>query len=221
MSKKFSLKAILLVLMISFCTIISACSGGNKDYKINIYEDDIAYITLFAYSGKDESNWGLINLGHAFLSIENISNNPITIYNYELQPSENITVSTWSLTEHFGIWFNIESNYITTCNKYDGRYSITTGANLEDITKINDFMSNHDRWGILRNCSYFSLSLWNEIAEESEQIKERPIFTPTYIEEEISKFASFEINKPINTSETCYYYDNDNLLEFHFEKKEN
>ena len=84
MSKKFRLKAILLVLMISFCTIISACSGGNKDYKVNIYEDDIAYITLFAYSGKDESNWGLINLGHAFLSIENISNNPITIYNISI-----------------------------------------------------------------------------------------------------------------------------------------
>ena len=219
MLKKFNIKAILLVLMLSFCTVLSACSNENKDYKVNMYEDDIAYFSLFTYSGEGETSYGLINLGHAFVSIENISDETISIYNYELQPGETVAIGTWSLSKHFGIWFNIESNYITCRNKYDGRYSITTGINKDDLTKVNDFMSIHDRWGILRNCSYFALSFWNEIAEESEQIKERPIFTPAYIEEEISKFDNHEINRPINTSETCYYYDNDKFLEFHFEEQ--
>ncbi len=217
MLKKFHLKAIILILIISICTILSACSNDYKEYKVNIYEDDIAYFSLFSYSDIKEDSYGLINLGHAFGVIENISDEVITIYNYELQPNETITIGTWSLSEHFGIWFNVESNYIRHNNKYNGRYSITTGINKNDITTINDFMSNHDSWGIIRNCSYFALSLWNEIAEDSEYIKERPILTPAYIEEEISKFENYEINREINTNDSCYYYDNDKLLEFHFE----
>lgn len=217
MLKKFNLQAIALVFILGIFTILTACSNNNKDYKIQLHESDIAYFTLFTYSGEDESNYGLINLGHAFLSIENISNKTITVYNYEIQAGETVTIGTWCLSEHFGIWFNIESNYILGYDKYNGRYSITTGINENEITKINDFMSSHDKWGILRNCSYFALSLWNEIAEESEYIQEKPIYTPKYLEEEISKFENHEINRPINTSDKCYYYNNEKFLEFHFE----
>lgn len=216
MLKKFNFRAIALLFILCLCTILSACSSTNKDYKVELHESDIAYLTLFTYSGEGESNYGLLNLGHSFLSIENISSETITIYNYEIQAGETITIGTWCLSEHFGIWFNIESNYIVGYDKYNGRYSITTGVNNDDITKINDFMSNHDRWGILRNCSYFALSIWNEIAEESEYIAEKPIFTPAYIQEEISKFANHEINREINTNEDCYYSDNNELVKFHF-----
>jgi hypothetical protein len=220
MSKKFHIKAFILVFMISICSILSACNNGNNDYKVNMYNTDIAYFSLFTYSGEGESSYGIVNLGHAFLSIENISEEDIVVYNYTIPAGETVSIGTWCLSNHFGIWFNIESNYIDNCNKYDGRYSITTGISLEDIETIDDFMKDHDKWGALRNCSYFALSLWNEIAEDSEYIAEKPIYTPKYLEEEISKFDTHEINRAINTSNVCSYYNGDKYLEFHFEGDE-
>ena len=117
-------------------------------------------------------------------------------------------------------WINIESNYIRNSNKYDGRYSITKGITSEDITTLNEFMSSHDRWGILKNCSYFALSFWNEVASDSEYIPPKPIYTPKYIEEEIRKFDEHEYNRPIITDNTCYYFDGDKFQEFHFEGDE-
>lgn len=220
MHNKIHIKSLFLALIICFCCLLTACNNPSKDYKINIYDTDIARLSLFTYSGEGETSYGLLNLGHAWISIENISNEDIVIYNYTIPAGETVAIGTWSLSKHFGIWFNIESNYIVSTNKYDGRYSITTGIGIEDIEKINNFMINHDKWGILRNCSYFALSFWNEIAEESEYIAEKPIFTPKYIQEEIAKFENFEINRPINTNDTCYYYDGENFLEFHFEGEE-
>lgn len=206
--------------MITFCTIFSACEKTDKEYKININNTDIAYVSLFTYSGEGETSYGLVNLGHSFLSIENISTSDITLYNYTIPAGETITIGTWSLSKHFGIWFNIESNYIVNRNKYDGRYSVTTGVSVEDINKLNDFMSSHDKWGCLKNCSYFAQSFWNEIAEESEFIPYKPIFTPKYLEEEIQKFEEHEYNREIITNDTCYYFDGDTFQEFHFEGEE-
>lgn len=216
MLRKFNFRAIILVLMLSICTILSACSSSNKNYKIQLKDSDIAYLTLCSYSGEGESNYGLISFGHTFLAIENISNEPIIVYNYEIKSGETITISTWSLSEHFGVWFNVESNYILNHDKYNGRYSITTGISSDDISTINSFINKNDKWSILRNCSYFALSLWNEVAEESEYISRKPIFTPSYIQEEIIKFESYEKNKEIATTDSCYYYNNEQLLEFHF-----
>lgn len=220
MFKNFRFKSLILVLFISVCSILTACSNNPKDYKVNIKENDIAYISLFAYSGKEESNYGLMNLGHSFLSIDNISSEDIVVYNFTIPAGETVTIGTWCIDKHYGVWFNIESNYIVNHNKYDGRYSITTGIGTEDIDIINEFIKDHDKWGVLRNCSYFALSLWNEIAEENESISKKPILTPAYLEEEIAKFENYEINRPIVTDSNCYYYDNDKFQKFHFEGDE-
>lgn len=212
-----NLRSILIVLFVCLSTILSGCNNSSKDYSVNIKETDIAYISLFAYSGKDESNYGLLNLGHSFISIENISSEDIEIYNLTVPAGETITIGTWCIDKNLGVWFNIESNYIINHNKYDGRYSITTGIGVDDISTINNFISGHDKWGIFKNCSYFAVSLWNEIAEDNETIETKPIFTPQFVEKEITKFDTYEINRTINTATSCYYFDGNNLQEFHFE----
>ncbi len=216
MSKKFTFKALLLSLMLFTCCVLSACGGNPSDYKINLYDTDVAKISLFSYSGKDEAKWGLMNLGHCFVSIENTSSEDINLYKMTIPSGETVAIGTWSLSEHFGIWFNIESNFIASHNKYDGRYSITTGLSQEDLEKIDDYMKEKDMWGPIRNCSYFALNMWNEVAEDSEKIETPLIYTPSYVEGEIKKFDNYEKNRAINTSEKCFYYDGDNFLEFKF-----
>jgi hypothetical protein len=75
-----------MLLFVSFTTLLG-CSKSNKEsYISSVNENDIAKLSLFAYDGKGESSWGLMNLGHAFITIENISDENIFIIRYTIHP---------------------------------------------------------------------------------------------------------------------------------------
>ena len=136
--RKIMRKILIVLLMLVFCSMfVSACADDRK-YSASIDENDVAKLTLFAYDGKSESVFGLANLGHAFLSIENLSNEEISIGQKKLASEEMLTLGTWAIRDHFGVWYNVESNYIKEHNKYDGRVSVTIGINEEDLKKISD-----------------------------------------------------------------------------------
>lgn len=213
--KNVKIKYLIALFFIFISTTLCACSNSDRLYQTNIKEDDIAYITLFSFSGEDEAKYGLMNLGHAFLSIENISDKDIEIYNYIIPSGESISLGSWSLSKHLGVWINIESNYIQLDNKYKGRYSITTGINESDLEILNNTIAKKDKWGLLKNCSYFAYTIWNSIAEDNEKInKPNFLYTPTYLEEEIRKFDNFEVNRPIKSNSNCYYFNGENYVEF-------
>ena len=213
------LKKFCLILILIICIVpIVACSDKNREYKTNIYSEDVAKLSLFTYDGKSESVFGLPNLGHSFLSIENISEENIKIGSRVVVPNETIALGTWSIQAHFGVWYNVESNYIAEYDKYNGRVSITTGINLEDIVVINEYIASNDNWSPLDNCSNFALGLWNGIAEDSEMIEVGLIKTPKKIAIELAKFDSFEINKEIITDTKFNYYSGETPVYFELEK---
>jgi hypothetical protein len=205
--KKFLSRFLAIVLLILSSSILFACKDDNREYKANIYEGDVALLSLFSYDGKSESKyWGLSSLGHAFLSLDNISDNTITIGNRDILPSETIAFGTWSIWEHFGVWYNIESNYISKHNKYDGRVSVTISLNQEELDRLIEYTMSNDNWNPIKNCSCFALNLWNEVAEETEKLNKPLIYTPSFLCEEIYKFGKYETNKPIITTEKSGYF---------------
>lgn len=188
-----------------------------REYSTSIAETDVAKLTLFTFNGDGEGKFGLMNLGHSFLSVENISTSPITLLNKNIAPNETISIGTWSILEHFGVWYNVESNYIVQHNKYDGRLSITIGIDNEDISTISEFIKTNDTWNPLTNCSNFALNLWNTVATESEYIKKPVIYTPSHIANEIMKFDNYERNKSIETEDTMGYFDGSTYVSFQIE----
>lgn len=214
MLKKFCLILVLVVCLLP----LWGCSSSNREYKTSISAQDVAKLSLFTYDGKSESVFGLPNLGHSFLSIENISEENFKIGNRIVAPNETIALGTWSIQAHFGVWYNVESNYISEYDKYNGRVSITTGINLEDIVVINEYISKNDNWSPLDNCSNFALGLWNGIAEDSEKIEIGLIKTPKKIAIELAKFDSYEINKEIITDTKFNYYSGETPVYFELEK---
>lgn len=204
------------ILIVSSFTLVS-CGNKNREYSLNISDGDVAKLTLFTFNGDGEGKLGLMNLGHAFLSIENISDEPIELLNKNISAGETIAIGTWSILEHFGIWYNVESNYIVQHNKYDGRLSITIGIDSEDISSLAKFMSTHDRWNPIFNCSNFALNFWNTVAENSEKIDKPLIYTPSYIADEIKKFDNFETNKEIPTENTIGYFEKSTYVSFQIE----
>lgn len=207
----------LIIIVLSVMFIFCGCSSTPVVRKTTIKDTDIAYISLFTFDGKSESTMGLMNLGHSFLSLENVSSEPIKIANVSIDPGKTIAIGTWSIKAHFGVWYNVESNYIKDYNKYDGRLSITTGIGSEDIEKVSDFILSHDYWNPLQNCSYFALNLWNEIAEDGEKLDSMAIFSPSAIANQIKTFESYDVNKEIITDSKFHYFDNDTPVYYELE----
>lgn len=205
MRRIFSL-AIILFIVVVLSTTLFACKEDNREYKTEINSNDIAKLSLFSFDGNGEEQLGLANLGHAFLSLENISDNNIKLLDRTITPGETIAIGSWSILEHFGVWYNVESNYITNHGKYDGRVSITIGIDNDNLNTLEEFINNHDRWNPIFNCSKFALSLWNTVASDSEYLDKPLIYTPTYVANEIKKFDNYELNKAIITDENMGYF---------------
>ena len=57
-------------------------------------------------------------------------------------------------------------------------------------------MEQHDKWTVDKNCSYWSIHLWNEVVGEDAALKIRGfVCTPEKIEQAFSAFDCVEVNK--------------------------
>lgn len=198
---------ICLMFLIVATLSLSACTTNTAKQKTTILDTDLALLTIFTFDGNGEGELGLPNLGHSFLGVENISDETLTIGKTQLSPGESVTIGTWSIQEHFGVWYNVESVYIKTINKYDGRISITAGIDSASIEKMNTFILSHDYWTPTNNCSNFALNLWNTIAEENEELIKPFIYSPSKIAKALKNFEGYEVNKQIETINKMYYFD--------------
>ena len=198
-----------ILIIVAFFTV-SGCANSQtvsgRVRELNVSESDVALLTIFSDNGKGESNWLTRNYGHSFFTVTNLSNKELIVGDVVVNPSDTIAVGLWSIYEHFGVWYNVESNYIKEHNKYAQRVSLTIGISLEDIYSITEVIKNNDLWTPLYNCSKFALDVWNTVASENEKIDTKLLMSPGYLVEEIKKFAGYEDVRPCNTSNIVRYY---------------
>lgn len=209
---------ILCLTLIAPCIFFFACKQNDKKHEITNSTDSIAEFSIITYDGVSESKNMLKNLGHSFLSVKNLSGNDIVVGNYILQPNDVVTFGTWSINDHFGVWYNVETNYIRFSNKYDGRISVSQNINLNELEKISKFILSHDRWNPVNNCSYFAINCWNEIADENEKLQTYLIYKPVKLAKEIKLFSNYKINLDLSTNSKFGYFNNNHFKEFSFEK---
>lgn len=206
---------IIVILVLSIFIFIACTKEKLDSYAIEpMKKDDIAIMTLFVSDGRNDKYFGLLNLGHSFLKIKNVSNDSIKIYGYELLSDEELTISTWPISSHFGIWFNLESKYINKYNKYSDRVSISVGINQKDINKINNKFYIIDKWNPLFNCTSFSLAIYNEIASSNEIINLNSFKTPKSLYEEIMKFNEHLYQEDVILNQISGYFNDDEFLSF-------
>lgn len=202
--------------------LLSACGKSVDIIKdaIVIDESAIALLSLVTYDGKNESNYGLMNLGHAFITVENIGDDAIEVYGIEVLPTEEITFSAWNTSLHAGVWFNIESAYIKDFARYEDRYSLTVGLNdLSEIEKLSTFISNNDIWTVKKNCSYFSIKLWNEMVSDNYKLDTSLITRPIVLKKEIMLFEGHQLTKPIVYNDKMGYVKADTFRPYKMEAR--
>ncbi len=213
------IKSIFLTALVAIICLFSVGCTSDEKRTATINADDDIIMTIYAYDGAGESRFGLLNLGHSFLSFENKTSETINIGRYELAAGDIVTISTWSISEHFGIWYNTESNYIKYHNKYDGRYSVSVGLKIDCLDKLAKYIKNNDEWLPTKNCTNFSVGLWNTLCDKNERVSTPLIYTPSKLTSDIKSFNTYEKNKAIPVSDRFGYYDeNNNFVTLAFEK---
>lgn len=214
------LKKILSAIMVCVLSLfLVACGNSPKEKVATINPDDDIIMTIYAYDGAGESRFGLMNLGHSFLSFENVTEDSMMIGNYELAAGDIVTISTWCISDHFGIWYNTESNYIKYYDKYNGRFSVSVGLKKDSLDDLKKYMSKNDTWLPTKNCTNFSVGLWNTLCAKGERLKTPLIYTPGGLVKDIKSFTTFEKNKSIAVSDRFGYFDsNKNFIQYAFDK---
>ena len=185
---------------------LTACADKKPSESRSVTDaaNPAAELTIYTFDGKPESEYGIVNLGHAFLGFKNLSREVIDI-GVPVAPGEEVTFGTWSIAEHFGVWYNVESNYILNYNKYYGRQSIEKLVSLEDAETIRAFIFENDLWTPLKNCTWFAVNLWNAVSAGGDRLDTPLIYSPAKLKEDISCFNKVKTNKSVFTSESIVY----------------
>ena len=103
---------------------------------------------------------------HSFITIKNISSSNINVGCFSgIAPNNTMSLGTWgNKAEHKGIWYNLESYYISKKSAYTGRISIGWALTQTELNTLNAFIKNNDTWSVTSNCSVFAYKAWNSVA---------------------------------------------------------
>ncbi len=120
---------------------------------------------------------------------------------------EMVTFSVWAVSGLSGLLFDLEPCYIANYGRYTGRLSLSTNIGEEQLKVIEDYMEQHDKWTVDKNCSYWSIHLWNAVVGEDAALKIRGfVCTPEKIEQAFSAFDCVEVDKDFSRAGGIYCY---------------
>lgn len=197
----------LLLMMALFLAMLTSCGEEGEPRTVVPDENAAATVTVFASSGDGERVFGLFNFGHAFLLLTNKSGEALDLCGFSLASGESATISTWSLTERFGVWFNIESAFVKQRVKYTDRLSVTAPVTKEGLAEINGYLREKNRWSVTTNCTAFTLGLYNLLVAEENRIEIAGLLTPNKLKNEIARFGEHREVEEIVTDGELGYLD--------------
>ena len=126
---------------------------------------------------------------------------------HEIGPDEMVTFSVWAVSDLPGLLFNLEADYISTYGRYSGRKSLSVNIGEPQLRKIEAYIDRSDGWTPGRNCSYWSIQLWNEVVDEAYRVKTQTLFyTPKRLERSLCEFDRVEVDKDFSRAGRIFCY---------------
>lgn len=110
--------------------------------------------------------------GHCWLLFENLTDEPVQIGEYTLEPRGTVSVGTWGMVRnnpHHGIWYNIESYRVTHDVDYEFRHSFHEEWDNTQLDHLNEILADPytNRWKIDFTCADFAVFMWNSISYDT------------------------------------------------------
>ena len=202
MKKKLYIIIITCFLLITAMFIL-LCDLNNYNYgvKTTNHTNSGIVLSITTFDGKNESKLFTKSMGHSWISIDNNLNKAITFNGYSINPNDILTLSVYAIEKHYTVIYNLEPLFINDSNRYNGRISLSVNISKDDLQKIEEFTSINKGWELFKNCSYFSIHLWNSVVGEEYKLKSQTlIYTPTRLKKSIKEYDNFITNKDFSKS---------------------
>lgn len=163
--------------------------------------------SVTAFDGAGESEPFVPSLGHAWAALDNRTDHPVRLNDRVLAPGEQLTVSVWAIGGHFGLYYDLEPAFIRQYGRYAGRRSIAMPIGEGQLRTIEAFLARSDRWTFLHNCSYFTVSLWNALADKDDRLPTQWLmYTPARLRRAIDEFARAESDMAFDRAGAPFFY---------------
>ncbi len=199
MKRLFQIVLIYFILLLAY-TLILETSYNIKYDNSTATENSEIIGTISIYASPIDKITKSRYVGHAWVYIENTSDEPFTINGIVVEPNKGITMGTTQhpTIETSGIWFNIESFN----SGYLENVSLTANFYQEDLESLETYLSKHNRWNVFYNCATFASGVWNNSYEG----RQTPVFaiTPKGLRRDISKIDGYAEDKPFIFSDREY-----------------
>jgi hypothetical protein len=202
--------------IIAWAVLLSVCAAAlglwcsaaaGKTARTLPCEEEGLILSITTFDGKSESKPFLKCFGHTWIGLDNRTGHTVYLKDRAIPDGEMVTFSVWAVSGLSGLLFDLEPCYIANYGRYSGRLSLSTNIGEEQLKVIEDYMEQHDKWTVDKNCSYWSVHLWNAVVGEEAALKIRGfVCTPEKIEQAFSAFDCVEVNKDFSRAGGIYCY---------------
>lgn len=106
--------------------------------------------------------WPIV--GHAWIYVENLSDEPIDVGLYcGVESGKGVSVGSFSFSvwDGWGIYYNLEAYRERNNDRY---LYVSKDMTRSDLDKLNNALKSYPNyWGIAGNCATFAFSIWNTV----------------------------------------------------------
>lgn len=187
--------------IIAWAVLLSVCAAAlglwcsaaaGKAARTLPCEEEGLILSITTFDGKSESKPFLKCFGHTWIGLDNRTGHTVYLKDRAIPDGEMVTFSVWAVSGLSGLLFDLEPCYIANYGRYTGRLSLSTNIGEEQLKVIEDYMEQHDKWTVDKNCSYWSIHLWNAVVGEDAALKIRGfVCTPEKIEQAFNAISCF------------------------------
>lgn len=184
-------------------------------------DDGVIQLSIYSMHGGNSSGSSSGDgLGHAWLVIENGTDNEYDFYNTTIEAGETVSIGTWGNVEdpdtgnvYKGAWLNLEAYYgWGTSNTA----SLTITINEDQLSAVSDKCIDMNNWTLINNCSYFASKVWNSVAPDDMQVSSYffPANFPSTLKKNIQKIEGHQTNRAFASNDNTGYCTNDTTFKY-------
>ena len=206
MKKKYFAGLFILVLAGIICLFIDFNKYSTNSKHLS-HDDKGIVFSITTFDGVNECKPFVKCLGHTWLSLDNYSGHSIYLKDYEIKNNETLTFSVWAISAHKGVYFNLEPNFIKDYGRYSGCQSLSVNIDENQLAKIEDFINKNNKWASIKNCSYWSIHLWNKIVDDRFNMKTQTIvYTPKKLLKSLKEYDCLITDKDFSNAKDVFFY---------------
>lgn len=105
--------------------------------------------------------------GHTWIYVENLSDKTQRVGLYDLPAGQGVSIGSFSISvsDGWGIYYNVECYRENRDNNLDSHWSVTKNLTQSELDDLSEHLRTYKNyWGVVRSCSFFTFSIWNDVA---------------------------------------------------------